>query len=125
MTPHIASHVRFHRRKSGLSQGELAEILGSLGKAGISRHERVVTLPKFLVAVGYEVVFRVPVADLFPGVYETVELGIETRLSMLEQKLHESSVKGREAALIARKLEWLWERKNSKSHFSNDESRAR
>ncbi|HEY1757838.1 MAG TPA: hypothetical protein VGG72_20885 [Bryobacteraceae bacterium] len=122
MTSQIASHVRFHRRKSGLSQRELAEILGSLGEAGISRHEHVVTHPKFLIAVmGYEIVFRVPIADLFPGVYETVELGIETRLTILEQKLQQSTAKGREAALIARKLEWLWERRNSESSLRADE----
>lgn len=112
MKPEMASRVRVHRRKSGLSQTELAAILGTLGPVGISRHERSATLPKFLVAVGYEIVFRAPIADLFPGVYETLRLEIESRLVDFERQLHQSAAKGRQAALIAHKLEWLCERRN-------------
>jgi DNA-binding XRE family transcriptional regulator len=109
----MASHVRVHRRKSGLSQTELAAILGTLGPVGISRHEQSVALPKFLVAVGYEIVFRVPIAELFPGVYETLRIDIEARLLNLEKELHQSTAKGREATVIARKLEWLCERRHA------------
>lgn len=108
----MTSRIRVHRRKSGLSQSELATILGTLGPVGISRHEQLVTLPKFLVAVGYEIVFRAPIAELFPAVYETLRIDIEARLLNLEKKLHQSTAKGREATLIARKLEWLCERRN-------------
>lgn len=69
MKPQLASRVRLHRRKSGLSQKELAFIIGTLGPVGVSRHERSTALPRFLIAVGYEVVFHVPLAELFPGVY--------------------------------------------------------
>jgi transcriptional regulator with XRE-family HTH domain len=113
MKPQLASHVRLHRRRSGLSQRELASIIGTLGPVGVSRHERSTAMPRFLVAVGYELVFNVPLAELFPGVYETLRSDIEARLSSLEEELHESTATGREAALIARKLEWLWERRNN------------
>lgn len=112
MKPQTASRVRVHRRKSGLSQTELAAILGTLGPVGISRHERSATLPKFLVAVGYEIVFRIPIAELFPEVYESLRVEIEARLLDFEKQLHQDTEKGRKAALIARKLEWLFERRN-------------
>jgi DNA-binding XRE family transcriptional regulator len=122
MTPQMANRVRVHRRKSGLSQSELAAILGTLGPVGISRHEQSATLPKILVAAGYEIVFRVPIADLFPGVYETLRLDIEARLLTFEEELHKSTAKGREATLIARKLEWLWERRNRETVLAANEN---
>lgn len=69
------------------------------------------TPPSFLTALGYEIVFRRPASELFPGLYQTVEAGIEARLEALVQKLHQSTAKGRTAAEIARKLEFLCERK--------------
>lgn len=112
MKPQKVSRVRANRKNSGLSQRELGEILGTLGPVGISRHERSLTLPKFLVAVGYEIVFGVPIAEIFPGIYEALRLNIEGRLVDLEKRLHQSTAKGHRAILIARKLEWLCERRN-------------
>ena len=108
----IANYLRLHRRKSGLSQRELASIVGALTEVPISRHERSVTMPDLLIAVGYEVIFRAPISELFPGFYQTLEASIEERLADMEKELQESTAKGRRAASIARKLEWLWERKN-------------
>jgi hypothetical protein len=54
-----------------------------------------------------------PVSKLFPGVYEESQQNIERHLKEMEEHLKESVERGRSAALIARKLEWLWERKNS------------
>lgn len=107
-----ASYLRTHRRKYGLSQSDLANILGLVTELQISRHERSLTMPLFLTAISYEIVFQVPLAELFPGIYETVRQNVEKRLAEIEERLHQSSAKGRRAALIARKLEWLWERKN-------------
>lgn len=111
-TPRAASYLRTHRRKYGLSQSDLADILGLINEHQVSRHERSLTLPLLLTAIGYEIIFQVPVAELFPGIYETVRSNIEKRLDEIEEQLHQSSVKGRQAILIARKLEWLWERRN-------------
>jgi len=108
----IANYLRLHRRKSGLSQRELAQIVGSLTEIPVSRHERSFTIPALLVALGYEVIFQVPISEIFPGLYQTVEAGIEERLAIMEDELQESTAKGLQAASVARKLEWLWERKN-------------
>lgn len=108
----IANYLRSHRRKSGLSQKELAQIVGYITAAPVSEHERSVAIPALLIALGYEVIFRVPISELFPGLYQTVEANIEEQLSNIEIDLQQSTASGREAAVIARKLEWLWERKN-------------
>ena len=112
MTPEtIACRLRTLRQRSGFTQAELSEILGFLTEIPVSRHERSVTVPSLLTALGYEIVFRRPASELFPGLYQTVEAGIEARLEALEKELHESTAKGRTAAEIARKLEFLCERK--------------
>ncbi len=109
------NNLRVHRRGSGLTQRELAEILGLISEWQISEHERSVGVPLFLTAVSYEIVFNVPISKLFPGIYEAVRMNIDSRLVELEARLHESSTKGRAAVLIARKIEWLTMRRNPPS----------
>jgi DNA-binding XRE family transcriptional regulator len=106
----ITSYLRSHRKRAGLTQRDLANLLGYLSHNQVSKHERAETLPSLLIALGYQALFRVPIAELFPGVYGTVKLGVEERLAAIESELHQSSAKGREAHAIARRLEWLCER---------------
>jgi transcriptional regulator with XRE-family HTH domain len=107
-----AQYLRSLRSKSGLTQRELASILGLISGVTVSRHESASTMPVLLVAMGYQVIFRAPIEQLFPGTYEAVRQNIEDRLSEFEAELQQSSIKGRRAAMIAQKLEWLWERRN-------------
>lgn len=111
----VGTYLRFLRRKSGLSQRDLALILGSVTASQISRHERSIAPPSLLTAFGYQAVFRMPVSDIFPGLYHTVEDGIEERMNQFEGELNNSTTKGRAAAPIARQLEWLYERINPES----------
>jgi DNA-binding XRE family transcriptional regulator len=109
---HLASYLHSHRKRSGLSQRELAHLLGYPDQGPVSRHERLCSVPPLMIALGYQAIFHVPVSDLFPGAYETTRQAIEERLEQLKDDLHQSSAKGRSAAMIARKLEWMWEREN-------------
>ena len=108
----MGSYLRYHRKKSGLTQSELAEVLGSIGSRQVARHENFKATPSIYVALGYHIALQASIAELFPGVYETVRQGIEQRLLDLEHRLQQSSVKGRRAAEIARKLEWLEQRRS-------------
>jgi len=101
-----------YRKKSGLSQCELAEVLGLITEWRISEHERSITIPRLLTAISYEIIFNAPLSKLFPGIYGTVRGNIESRLTEFETQLHESNAKGRAAILIAKKLEWISERKS-------------
>lgn len=116
----VASHLRFHRVRSGLSRKELADVLGSISKSQVGRHERGAFTPTFITAISLEIVFRTKISELFPGVYETVRQNVEQRLYSLEAQLQENTARGRKAALIARKLEWLWERRNSEDNAQDD-----
>jgi transcriptional regulator with XRE-family HTH domain len=108
----LATYLRSHRKRSGLSQNELAALLGYPGAGEVSRHERSNCVPPFLSALGYEAVFKVSASQIFPGMYESIVAAVETRLKELETKLLDSKAPGRRRARIARKLEWMWERNN-------------
>jgi transcriptional regulator with XRE-family HTH domain len=111
----VGTYLRFLRRRSGLSQRQLARILGSVTANQISRHERSTAPPNLLTVFGYQVVFQQPASDIFPGLYHAVEIAIEETIGELERELSDSAAKGRAAAPIARQLEWFWERKNPES----------
>jgi transcriptional regulator with XRE-family HTH domain len=109
--PHIA-HLRTLRRKNGLSEKDIAQILGFRSKAQISRHERYDTMPDLLTALGYEAIFHVSISEMFPELYKAVEARIEERLGKMETELQQSTAKGREGILTAQRLEFLWERRH-------------
>jgi DNA-binding XRE family transcriptional regulator len=109
----LASYLRSHRLKSGFSRRELAEIVGLFNATQVGRHERSNMLPSLMAALSYQAIFQAPIAELFPGLYETITQGIEERLLALEQTLQEKSARGRNAHIIALKLVWLNQRKGS------------
>jgi transcriptional regulator with XRE-family HTH domain len=108
----IANYLRTHRLKAGFSRRELAEIVGLFTEVQVSRHERSTLIPSLVAALSYEAIFRIPLSELFPGLYETIVQGIEDRLSALEQTLENSTARGNKANIIAMKLVWLNERKS-------------
>jgi hypothetical protein len=75
-------------------------------------------VPDLLTAFGYEAIFQLPISELFPGLYQTVEAGIEERLAKMEDELERSTAKGREAAPVARKLEFFCGRRNPESNHN-------
>jgi DNA-binding XRE family transcriptional regulator len=109
----LVNYVRVHRRRACLSQRELGQVLGYRDEGAVARHERFRSLPPLLIALGYEIIFQQPVAELFPGLKQTVAFGIEMRMAEFENDLRTRSGAGPQAAAIARKLEWLSERRSS------------
>jgi DNA-binding XRE family transcriptional regulator len=118
----LASYLRYHRKRSGLSQRELARLVGYPNETAVSRHERLSVAPPLDIALRYQAVFRVEISALFPTKYEAACEIVEGGLSKLERELHNSTAKGRSAAIIARKLEWMWKRSNPEAARLDDES---
>ena len=103
--------LRVHRRRSGLSQRQVGQVLGYPNEAQVSRHENAKTAPLLVSALGYEIIFRVPMRALFPGMYEEVRRAIERRLCELEATLQDLTVQGAQAEMIAQTLTWMMERR--------------
>lgn len=98
--------------RSGLSQREIADLLGFRTDSPAFRHECGRTIPDLRTAIGYEIIFRVQISLQFPALYRSIEPVIEDRILRLKERLQEQSGKGPNAAREARKLEFLWEREN-------------
>jgi transcriptional regulator with XRE-family HTH domain len=113
-----AAHLRRLRKRSGLSQREVAYILGSCSGSAVSRHELSNALPDLLMALGYEAIFKASISELFPGLYQTVQAGIEERIAAMEDELHQSTAKGLSAVPIALKLEFFGGRKSGDANHS-------
>jgi transcriptional regulator with XRE-family HTH domain len=113
----LVNYVRARRKRAGLSQRELALILGYRNEGVISRHELFRSIPPLLIGLGYEVVFQASVSDLFPGLRETVEDAIEGSLSEFEDALlkQKERATGGQLPVLRRKLEWLNERREVQS----------
>lgn len=87
-------------------------LLGYSNDGAVGRHERSKTLPPLLIAIGYEVVLKTPIAKLFSGLRETVEKTVELRILRFEEELQQKSAKVGRASNIAHKLAWVSERRN-------------
>lgn len=117
MTDRLVNYVRARRRKAGLSQRDLAFILG-YGKTGaVSRHELFRSIPPLIMALAYEVIFQTPIAELFPGLHETVEGAIERQITEFESLLLTEKSKRylRSTREIDRKLQWVEERRQRRT----------
>ena len=71
--------LRNERRQTGLTQADLAALLGAPWKSRVSRYERRESLPPLETALGYEAVMRKPVSELFGGMYGGVAHGVKAR----------------------------------------------
>lgn len=83
----LPNYLRTYRMHSGLSQEEVAFLLGAASGAEVSRHESCERIPLLRTALAYEAIFGVPVAELFAGEHEKVEAEIRARAEALAQRV--------------------------------------
>ena len=63
----LSNYLRTFRKRSGLSQDDVAFLLGVQSGAEVSRHETFKRVPTLKTALSYEAIFGVPVRELFAG----------------------------------------------------------
>jgi len=77
---HTTNRLVLYRKRMRLSQKQVALILGLKNVSVLSNYERGISRPSLQRALGLEIVYRVPVAFLFPDLYE------QTRARIREQE---------------------------------------
>lgn len=107
----LGSYLKTHRKNAGLTQTELATLIGFPSVTSVSNHERLRTVPTLMTAIAYEVVFQVPIAEIFPGVTEAVEHVIDRNLLEFEAGLKERATVSDRGA-TSRKLDWISDRRS-------------
>ena len=107
MDRRLENYLRTHRKQSGLTQREVAFLLGSKNGDQVSRYERRCWLPPLETAIAFEVVFKVPIAELFAGAHRGVAEEVEKRRAELRAMLAAKIASTRRAHVTHHKLRWL------------------
>jgi transcriptional regulator with XRE-family HTH domain len=102
----LQNYLRTHRRRAGLSQEDVAALLGAASGAKVSRHENYARKPAVTAIFAYEIVFSQPVSKLFAGAYEEVRHQVRSRAKRLMKELT-SRAQESPSLRVARKLELL------------------
>ena len=95
--------MRAQRKRSALSQDEVAFLLGTKAGSKISRYENTCREPELRTALGFEVIFDCPVAELFPDLFKQIEAAVRKRAKQLAKRAIVASSR----ALLQRKEETI------------------
>ena len=99
----LPNYLRTYRKRAGLSQDEVAYVLGCKSGSKVSRYERFARTPTLETTFAYEALFKVPASDLFSGIFQRVERDTAKRAKVLVRKIGRAKTD----KLSARKLDLL------------------
>ena len=99
----LPNYLRTHRRRTGLSQREVAFLLGSRTAETVCRYERFQRTPSLFMALACEILFQIPIREILGGEYQKVEEAVRRRARCLTAEL----ITPNPDQLTARKLSLL------------------
>jgi len=105
-THKLENYLRSHRRRAGLTQREVAFLIGCRDGAQISRYEKRRRLPPLETALAWEIIFGIPVSELFAGMHEAIGDDVSVGLKELKLRLESSTTKTNAKSAV-RKLNWI------------------
>jgi transcriptional regulator with XRE-family HTH domain len=79
----LLHYLRIERRRAGLSQTDIAALLGVRTASKVSRYERNHRLPPLRTALAYEAILGKPIAELFGGTSAAIEEEVRRRARSL------------------------------------------
>ena len=79
----LQNYLRTHRRRQGLSQADVARLLGAASGTKVSRYENFTRMPGALTVFAFEIVFNQPASELFAGRYDAIRLAVQERARRL------------------------------------------
>lgn len=94
-----------YRKRSALSQEEVAFLLGVQSGAKVCRYERFLREPGLQTALAFEAMFGCPISELFPSLFAKAQRKVKARAKKLERK----EFRGNSTRLVARKRQVLAE----------------
>jgi transcriptional regulator with XRE-family HTH domain len=101
------AYLRAHRRKWGLTQVELARLIGLASCSAVSRIERAERVPTTATVIACSIVFGLAMPDLFPSLHGEVEEAVKAAVMTLLEEITGLSdqVSVRKRALLMQTLE--------------------
>lgn len=86
-SPKLERYLRTYRLGSGLTQKDVAALLGMKTGGTLSRTEWGIGIPPILVLLGYCIIFEAQPNDLVPGIIHDIEKVVHTRAQVLVGQL--------------------------------------
>lgn len=84
-------YLRTHRRKWGLTQKDLARLIGTIGCSQLSRYENSKRAPKIEVALACQVIFGVIPSIMFLDTYASVEEEVMRNMYRMNEALQNTT----------------------------------
>lgn len=100
MSSKLNNYLRTYRKRAGLSQEEVAFLLGCHFGANVSHHEGFTRDPSLRTALMYEAIFHTDLRKVFAGLYEQVEDEVAKRARMLVRRLAKQNASKRKLAAL-------------------------
>jgi transcriptional regulator with XRE-family HTH domain len=94
MVPKVPSYLRTYRKRGGLTQNEVAFLLGCQSGTKLSRYERLCRQPNLQTAFACQAIFGIPAHEIFPGMYAEVEQSIAKRARQLSKRIEAQDLGG-------------------------------
>jgi transcriptional regulator with XRE-family HTH domain len=82
----LPNYLRAHRKRLGLSQTDVAYLLGAESGAKVCRYERFNRLPGLETILAYCAIFGRTPSELFAGLHDRIEYEIARRAETLLEK---------------------------------------
>lgn len=93
MAKNLPDYFKTQRKLYGLTQKELAYLLGYMNGEAISRIERRKREPTLRIVIAYTIIFAISPKELIPGIYQEIEKSIEKHGKDLVKLLMENKEK--------------------------------
>lgn len=87
MSNKLPNYLRTFRKRSGLSQAEVAFLLGCEHGTKISRYERHQRIPNLKTVLALEMVYNTMSKHLFEGIYHEIAYQVKNRAAILHKEI--------------------------------------
>lgn len=117
MSPPLYNQTKTSRKKAGLSQDDVAFLLGKESGSYVSRVEQNKITPDLFTALSYQILFDIQVHQMFAGIYTEIQPILITRIAKLTNILEKKggSLKIRKRIVILNEVARTIANDNSKS----------
>jgi len=75
----LSTYLRTYRKRAGLSQEDVAFLLGAMCGTSVSRHERGNRMPMLQTALMYEFVLGATVRQIYEGTFAQARIDVRKR----------------------------------------------
>ena len=93
----LPNYLRTTRKRTALSQEEVAFLLGKRGGAKVCRYELFTCKPELETILAFEAIYQKPASELFAGLYQEVQRKVAARARVLAHKIERGKSKRRAA----------------------------